>query len=499
MVKRSGPTSITHQQLRSIIGGLIDGVIFIEADQRISWANESALKIHGVASTEELGPTVTAYFRRWLLKYRNHHELTRAQYPMFRLARGEQFDGVVVEVTPRKGEGEPRMHCLRGITLNDDQGDPLAHVLIIEDLTEQHAAEQRFERAFNANPAPALICRLSDLRYTRVNAGFLAMTGYRHQDVVGSTVYELDILADADGKSQAITNLHEGQTILQMESTVPLPDGSRKDVIVAGQPLEDASEPYMLFTFIDLQLRKQAEQALRQSEERFSIAFRLAPVPMLLCDLKSLHMLEVNDSFLDMTGLQRGDTEACEITQLCIWPHPQQITSLQASMHEHSGVSGVDIQMRTKENETLECILSADTVTIGGKACMLAVIQDITERKHTEGELLTALDAVMQDTSWFSRKVMDQLARVRQPAHDTHTQITLELTPREREVLSLICQGHNDAEISSALSLSRNTVRNHVANIYNKIGVSRRSDAVIWGRERGFLASRKMSGTSART
>lgn len=493
MGAHQGPAHITYRHLQQIIGGLIDGIIFIDRDQRIAWANESALAMHGVATIPELGATLAGYHRRWSLKYRNHHRLARLQYPVYRLAAGEQFDSVVVEVTPRNRKDGTRIHKARGIVLHDEQGTPLSYALIIEDMTTQHEAEQRFERAFNANPAPALICRLSDLRYTRVNDGFLAMTGYRRHDVVGRNIYGIDILADADDRAQALASLHEGRTIAQTESTVPLPDGRRKHVILAGQPLEDASEPYMLLTFIDLQPRKQAEQALRQSEERFSTAFRLAPVPMLLCDLDDLRLLEVNDSFLEITGLHRDAAEQREIGELGIWHNPEQMRAIQACVRDQLRVTDVEIQVHDQEGATLDCTLSADTVTIQGTACMLAVIQDITERKHTEGELLTALDAVMQDTSWFSRKIMDQLARIRQPASTPDTGQTLELTPREREVLGLICQGHSDAEISNALSLSRNTVRNHVANIYSKIGVSRRSDAVIWGRERGFMATLKPS------
>ncbi|MDN5874441.1 MAG: LuxR C-terminal-related transcriptional regulator [Sinobacteraceae bacterium] len=62
------------------------------------------------------------------------------------------------------------------------------------------------------------------------------------------------------------------------------------------------------------------------------------------------------------------------------------------------------------------------------------------------------------------------------------------LTTRERQVLERICKGQTDAEIAAALQISRNTVRNHVANLYDKIGVNRRSAAVVWGRERGLAA-----------
>lgn len=119
---------------------------------------------------------------------------------------------------------------------------------------------------------------------------------------------------------------------------------------------------------------------------------------------------------------------------------------------------------------------------------VLCVFEDITDRKRTEMELVSAIDAVMQDSSWFSQTVMEKLAQLRQPgATDSKLELSV-LTAREKEVLSLICQGKSNTEIASALNLSPNTVRNHVASVYDKIGVHRRSDAVVWGRERGLAS-----------
>ncbi len=61
-----------------------------------------------------------------------------------------------------------------------------------------------------------------------------------------------------------------------------------------------------------------------------------------------------------------------------------------------------------------------------------------------------------------------------------------DLTNREREIVALICRGAGDAEISKQLKLSPHTVRNHVASLYRKLGVNRRSAVVIWARERGI-------------
>jgi DNA-binding CsgD family transcriptional regulator len=59
-----------------------------------------------------------------------------------------------------------------------------------------------------------------------------------------------------------------------------------------------------------------------------------------------------------------------------------------------------------------------------------------------------------------------------------------DLTPREREVLTLVCQGKSDPEIGAELKLARNTVRNHVASPYQKLGLNRRSALIAWARER---------------
>jgi DNA-binding CsgD family transcriptional regulator len=53
-------------------------------------------------------------------------------------------------------------------------------------------------------------------------------------------------------------------------------------------------------------------------------------------------------------------------------------------------------------------------------------------------------------------------------------------------VLALICRGLDDKSISRTLDVSGNTVRNHVARIYSKIGVNRRNAAAAWARARGF-------------
>lgn len=64
------------------------------------------------------------------------------------------------------------------------------------------------------------------------------------------------------------------------------------------------------------------------------------------------------------------------------------------------------------------------------------------------------------------------------------------LTEREREVLSLMAEGRSNAEIASELFLGEATIKTHVSNVLQKVGVRDRIQAVVWAHTRGVAQSR---------
>lgn len=150
----------------------------------------------------------------------------------------------------------------------------------------------------------------------------------------------------------------------------------------------------------------------------------------------------------------------------------------------------MDLKVRKKSGEVIDCVLAADTVTIQDAACYLFVLMDITERKRSELELVDAIEAVMKDASWFSQTLIEKLANAKRlnPQNLPSASFT-DLTARERDVLGLICEGLADKEIASRLNLALNTIRNHVATVYSKLDVHSRAEAIVWARERHLFAS----------
>jgi PAS domain S-box-containing protein len=481
-----------RSQLEQIIAGLTEGVILVEPDQTITYANEAALEIHGVTHLHELGRTVDEYRNNFVLRHEGSHMLDHGRYPIDRVVAGEAFEDVVVVVAHRTNQDRDRTHRIRSLVITDRAGNPDCLALIVHDVSGQIEAEHRFERAFAANPAPAAICRLADLRLVKVNEGFLELTGYNCEDVLGKTVYEIDVLERAERRSLALERLCAGETIPQMEAclTVPSDPGGRQ-VVVAGQPIEVGDVRCMLFTFADLEPRRKAETALRQSEERFAKAFRLAPVPTTISTADDHRLVDINSAFTRVLGYQAQDVVGYSTSEIGLWADDSERRQFERELSSAGMVRDLDACLRGKGGEDLNCLVSAELITSNDRACILCSFQDITARKRSEEELVKAIEAVMADASWFSRGVVEKLAAMRQPPRPGQSPAqaaasVADLTAREREVLTLVCQGKSDPEIGTELNLARNTVRNHVASLYQKLGVNRRSALVVWARERGI-------------
>ncbi|MBR0817640.1 response regulator transcription factor [Bradyrhizobium liaoningense] len=144
-------------------------------------------------------------------------------------------------------------------------------------------------------------------------------------------------------------------------------------------------------------------------------------------------------------------------------------------------VKQLDLPLRNEDARAIDCFMSAETVNIKGVPTPVCVVQ---EREPAERE--AAIEAVLADTTSFARSIIDRIKTLSFAASDTKAQDLDVLTVREKETLGLICQGRSDIEMSAQLNLSQNTVRNHISSLYRKIGVHRRSAAILWARKRGI-------------
>jgi DNA-binding NarL/FixJ family response regulator len=106
-----------------------------------------------------------------------------------------------------------------------------------------------------------------------------------------------------------------------------------------------------------------------------------------------------------------------------------------------------------------------------------------------KAELLRAIYAVASGEAIFgaaiARRLMNYFAEIQTPAA-TPAYAFPELTEREREILNFIASHQSNSEIANSLNISLKTVRNHVSNIFSKLQVVDRAQAILTAREAGL-------------
>ena len=104
-----------------------------------------------------------------------------------------------------------------------------------------------------------------------------------------------------------------------------------------------------------------------------------------------------------------------------------------------------------------------------------------------KAEILRAIRAVTSGEAIFGPAIAKRLMRYfANPRPSTPKDAFPELTEREHEILALIAQHQTNPEIAKHLSLSQKTVRNHVSNIFTKLQVADRAQAIIQARKAGL-------------
>ncbi|MGH9875315.1 MAG: PAS domain S-box protein [Pyrinomonadaceae bacterium] len=177
----------------------------------------------------------------------------------------------------------------------------------------------------------------------------------------------------------------------------------------------------VVVTFRDITARKRVEEALRQSEERFSKAFHSSPAALSIALLEDGRLLEVNAAFLRMTGFSRDEVIGRSTLELGLWDSQHRLMMAKA-LREHGAVADFEIKFRKKSGEIRDALLSVELIQLGmGKPSVLGIAQDVTERNRAEEamqryprQLIEAQEAERQS---IARELHDQIGQVLTAIH----------------------------------------------------------------------------------
>lgn len=170
------------------------------------------------------------------------------------------------------------------------------------------------------------------------------------------------------------------------------PDGAIRWLEVSSVVTHDQhGQPHRITGAVqDVTERKQAEMALRESEEKFAKVFHAGPLVITITKLADGRFLEVNETFVRMSGYSREEALGRTPIELGLWVDPVQRAEGLAQLRAGRFKRNTEAHFRMKDGSERTCLISAELIEINGEPCVVTVINDITERKQAELALRTS-------------------------------------------------------------------------------------------------------------
>lgn len=318
---RRTPWQVDPQQFEALLASIGEGLLTFTLDGSLLYANPAAHRLYHAASTMTSSQAWLEHEQQLPLQDSEGQWLEHHARPLQRLLAGHSFASLELQLhSPEQGwqvlgcsgySIAPEMDKHPGITGTTAAQPAFAgfRVLLLRDLTatsdaealrirahiERNAAsyqyaraEERFQIAFESNPAPSLLLRLEDERIMAFNQGFIQLSECSEAQLQAQSLASLQLLDQTALWQQQLQHLRQQRRLLPCEVSLSVLRGNgareRRYALLAGKAINIAGQPCAILTFTDITERKHIEEELEaarlrlanmQERERLSLAREL--------------------------------------------------------------------------------------------------------------------------------------------------------------------------------------------------------------------------------
>lgn len=379
----------TIEQYKTMINTITDFIVFTDLDGKILFVNDYTLQLSGFSREQLINSNMLIFI--------SPEDRQKAHFDaMFMLReRIEPREFLLVTRDAKKIPFE-----INGEVLTDSDGTPIGFIFICRDITARRQSENVIwnieERlhgiAANIPGVVFQICAGNDRRY-RLN--YLSKrsseyTGLHTTDPDKHYRSFITSIPDEDRNGFIDSIVKAGKEVTPWDHTFRYIRSSGETIWLHGLSLPSYHNNEIIFNglLLDVTEFKQAENRSILSEEKFLKVFMTVPEPIVITRMDDGLFIDTNTAFEMISGWKRSEVIGLDTTALNIWENMADREYLKSELMSGREVINHESDFRRKNGEILSGRYSARSIQVTGEACLVMVIQDITELRRMETERL---------------------------------------------------------------------------------------------------------------
>lgn len=386
-----------RELFRVTLAGICDAVITTDTQARITFMNPVAEDITGWQLREALDQPVMGVFN--VIGDSTREPLVN---PVLKVLH----EGAAVELAKHTvliaRDGRERAIDDSATPIRDADGKIAGVVLVFRDVTHQRqantvfresgredllASEKRFRLLVDGVKDYAIFALDYNGMVVSWNSGAERINGYQANEIIGR---HFSVFYPEEGlkKNKPVRELRIAKSVgrFEEEGWRVRKDGSQFWASVVLTALHDVQGNLIGFSKItrDLSERRRSEEKLRQSEDKFSKAFRSSPLAVTISTQQEGRYIDVNDAFLRITGRTREKVVGRTALEVNMWSNPEDRGRMLQELNRTGRLRAFETAFNSSGAGRREVQIFAEPIELDGIPCIVAVTEDLTDTRRRE-------------------------------------------------------------------------------------------------------------------
>ncbi len=390
-----------ERELSDIISFLPDATLVIDKNgTALAW-NRAMEEMTGVPAEQMIGKADYEYALPFYHERRpitvdlvlHYDPAIAAKYPFMKKEGNSLLSEIYI---PHLNKGNGAYLWFKASPLYDTAGNISGVIETIRDITDIKRTEEalrdaheKYTKAFLSAPVAITISELDTGRFIEVNDAATRIFGYTRDELIGKTALELGILLKKEDRELLIDLVRKQGRVSQFELTERRKSGEEYSAMINADTISIRNVPYLITLVQDITDRKRAEDALRESEERYREFFTISRDSVFITTREG-KWIDFNDALLEMFGYKSRE-EMFEIPVPSIYAHPEERSAFNQLILRQGYVKEYPLQLKQKDGTVIDTTITTVSVRNpdGSPKVFIGTIRNVTEKKHAEEEIRT--------------------------------------------------------------------------------------------------------------